>query len=118
MKIYIAAPWPTRSIAINVMGWLEAQGHYVTSRWLKDVEDQFALDQQHIYAQKSLADVREADLLLALNGIEWKDAGTGGRHVELGYAIALKKQIVLVGVRTNVFHYLDCVRVISRLEDL
>lgn len=113
MKIYIAAPYPTRDAAIAAMHQLEALGHMITSRWLKAPDE---LADEH--ARKDLADVAEADALIALNPAGWEDIGTGGRHVELGYALALDKQIVLVGRRSNIFHYLSHVRVIERLEDL
>lgn len=113
MKIYVAAPYPDRDSAIVVMHMLEAQGHVVTSRWLKSPDE---LADEH--ARKDLDDVAEADVLLAINGRDWENAGTGGRHVELGYAIALGKEIVLMGRRSNIFHYLSCVRVIERIEDL
>lgn len=113
MKIYIAAPYPCRDEAIAVMRHLESQGHYVTSRWLKAPDE---LADEH--ARKDLVDVAEADLLLAINPAAFEDAGTGGRHVELGYAIAFDKQIVLVGRRSNIFHYLDFVRVIESVDEL
>lgn len=113
MKIYISAPYPTRDDAIKVMHHLESLGHEVTSRWLKAPDEL-----SDAYAREDLADVARADLLLALNGPEWANAGTGGRHVELGYALCMGKQVVLVGARTNIFHYLDCIRVIERLEGL
>ena len=113
MKVYVAAPWSTRDAAIAVMHWLESQGHYVTSRWLRQLDDEGPMA-----AADDLADVTAADLLLALSPEAYRNIGTGGRHVELGYALALGKQIVLVGARTNVSHHLDCVRVIERVEEL
>jgi hypothetical protein len=112
--IYIAAPYEMREEAISIMHWLESQGHEVTSSWLRD--GAFANDDPT--ARLDLADIDRADLLLALNPSEWRRSGTGGRHFEMGYAIHAGKQIVLVGVRTNVFHHLDCVRVIERVEEL
>ena len=102
LPVYIAAPYPFRDEAILVMNDLEAAGFVVTSRWLKAPDE---LADEH--ARKDLADVAAADVLLALNPPGWESAGTGGRHVELGYAIALRKQIVLVGERSNIFHYLN-----------
>jgi nucleoside 2-deoxyribosyltransferase len=113
VKIYIAAPYPCRNQCIQVMKDLEALGHTITSRWLKSPDE---LADEH--ARKDLADVAEADVLLALNYAGWEDKGTGGRHVEFGYAIALGKRIVLVGLRSNIFHYLSDVRVIERVEEL
>ena len=113
--VYIAAPFELRKEAIRVKWWLIKKRKYVvTSSWLR--EDCIGVDDEH--ARLDLSDVARADILLALNPIEFANKGTGGRHVELGYALALGKQIVLVGVRTNVFHHLDCVRVIERIEDL
>ena len=113
MKIYIAAPYPIRDLAIEVMTTLEDAGHVITSRWLKSPDE---LADEH--ARKDLADVDEADLLLAMNPEGWENSGTGGRHVELGYAIARGKQVVLWGERTNIFHYLSNVRVIKGLKEL
>lgn len=113
MKIYIAAPYPIRDHAIDVMHDLESQGHVITSRWLKAPDE---LTDEH--ARKDLDDVREADMLLALNPPGWEDKGTGGRHVELGYAIALSIPVMLVGARTNIFHYLKEVRVIASVGEL
>jgi nucleoside 2-deoxyribosyltransferase len=103
-----------RDEAISVMHWLESQGHYVTSSWLRD--GAFANDDPT--ARLDLADIDRADLLLALNPIDWGRAGSGGRHFEMGYAMKAGKQIVLVGARTNVFHYLVQIRVIERIEEL
>lgn len=113
MKVYIAAPYPIRDYAIWVMHQLEARGYEVTSRWLKAPDE---LADEH--ARKDLADVDAADILLALNPPDWHNAGTGGRHVEFGYAVARGKQIVLWGAKSNIFHYLSDVKVIDSLEDL
>lgn len=113
VKIYIAAPYPLRDEAIRVMRMLEVGGLEVTSRWLKAPDD---LADEH--ARKDLDDVAAADVLLALNPEGWANQGTGGRHVELGYAIALGKPIVLVGERTNIFHYLSNIKIVDDSEDL
>lgn len=113
MKIYVASPYELIDKARGVSQYLESQGIEVTSRWLAGENGDKSL-----WAQNDLDDVARADLLLALNPEEYRNKGTGGRHVELGYALALGKQIVLVGVRTNVFHHLACVRVIERVKEL
>lgn len=113
MKVYVAAPFGRLAEATEVMHDLESSGVTVTSSWLRG---HTAMDDAH--ARLDLDDVARADVLLALNPEAWKHEGGGGRWVEFGYALALGKQIVLVGVRTNVFHHLDCVRVIERVEDL
>jgi hypothetical protein len=113
VKIYIAAPYPIRDLAIELMHHVEGLGHKVTSRWLKSPDE---LTDEH--ARKDLEDVDAADLLLFWQPKEWCEKGTGGRHVEFGYALARNKVIILVGYRSNIFHYLDRVLVVKDLETL
>jgi nucleoside 2-deoxyribosyltransferase len=105
-KVYIAAPSQLQLKCRSVKRSLELHGHKVTSRWI-DHNDLYSpsFEVQQAGAIVDLEDVAEADILLAFNPDEFRNSGTGGRHVELGYAIALKKPILLIGERTNVFHY-------------
>lgn len=120
MKVYIAAPYPWRDNAIEQMKKVEAAGFEVTSTWLR------ALDTENdVHARLDLADVARADVLLAINPPEFLTSGTGGRHVELGYALALNKRIVLVGSASNIFHHLDdivrvsdCTEIVPALQSL
>lgn len=109
MKVYIAAPYEERAEAIRVMQVLEALGVEVTSDWLRDGGQD---------APGDLSDVDRADTVLLLNPAAYRDRGTGGRHVEMGYALALGKQVVLLGARSNIFHDLEAVRVIGNLEEM
>ena len=102
MKIYVAAPYPYREDAIVVMKALEKKGLTVTSRWLREVDELCDKD-----ARKDLEDIRNADVLLALNPADWENKGSGGRHIEFGYAYALNKHVVLAGSRSNMFHHLN-----------
>lgn len=112
LKVYIAAPFPIRDRAVSVMHVLELKGIEVTSRWLKAPD---TMTDEH--ARKDLDDVAAADVLLALNPDGWEERGTGGRHVELGYALALGKPVLLVGERSNIFHHLACVTQIDEIAD-
>jgi len=107
LKVYIAAPYPWRDSAIGQMRALEQAGFEVTSTWLRQIDVE-----ADAYARLDLSDVARADVLVAINPPEWEKGGTGGRHVELGYALALHKRVVLVGNASNIFHHLnDIVRV-------
>jgi hypothetical protein len=114
MRVYIAAPYPLRDEAIETMHALEARGHTVTSRWLKGMSE----NTDDEWAREDLQNVRTADALLLLHPEEWNDRGTGGCHVEFGYALAFNKQIVLLGKPSNIFHCLSIVRVIGAVEEL
>ncbi len=114
LSIYIAAPFQLRQQAIFLMTALEQLGFTVTASWLR-VQDMPDCDAS---ARMDLADVDRAHVLLALNPADWGTVGTGGRHVELGYAIAKGKQVILLGARSNVFHHLATVHHITELAEL
>jgi hypothetical protein len=80
--------------------------------WDASVDD----EERGKFADENLEDLRRADVLLLLNPAGGRRLGHGGRDVELGYALALEKTILLVGGRENVFHYLDRISVISGAE--
>ena len=109
--IYVAAPYELRNEATQAMVTLEKHGHSITSRWLWETEENGPTP-----ADKDLEDIRMADTLLVLHPEEFEYKGTGGRHFEMGYAVALGKNIVLVGRRTNNFHHLNCVTVVESVE--
>jgi len=114
MKVYIAAPYSMRLFeATDIRTALVRAGHQVTSRWIVDPQG----ESSNRYALEDLDDVAAADVLLAYNPEGWMDRGTGGRHIEFGYALALDKRIIMIGPRVNIFHYLDCITVVDTLEE-
>jgi nucleoside 2-deoxyribosyltransferase len=58
------------------------------------------------FAMDDIEDIQAADALIAFTERPFSDKGRGGRHVEFGYALALKKTIYMIGPRENVFHCL------------
>jgi hypothetical protein len=112
---YITAPYPLRAEAHAALRLLAENGIDCTARWIWQ-EDAAVLS--HEWAQADLDDVRRADVLVAINPVKWGNAGTGGRHVELGAALVYGKPIYLVGERTNIFHYHNTVTVCETLDDV
>ena len=111
LSVYIAAPFQLRELARDAMLTLEALGFPVTSSWLR-VDDMPDTDAA---ARMDLADVDRADVLVLLNPEDWRTTGTGGRHSEFGYAHARGKHLFIVGVRSQVFHHLSNVTVVTGL---
>jgi len=99
-QIYIAAPYPLKDEALLLRRSLLVAGFRVVARWLDEQEEN-----SNRTARLCLDDVDGADIVVALNPPAWANAGTGGRHVELGYALARNKRIVVIGPPTNVFHH-------------
>ncbi len=121
MKIYLAA----RYIRCMEMCFNEADlrgaGHVVTSRWIRggdeiDDEDRAAL-QNAISAQEDVEDLLAADCVICFTEEPGGRNGRGGRHVEFGMALALKKTMIIIGPRENVFHYLPEVMHFANWEE-
>lgn len=101
-KLYIAASFTEREMARAVKAQAEQRGFVITSRWLNPAEqnhENYGTDAK--FAHMDLEDCCEAHGHLQLIA-----PGTrGGRHTELGVALAFNQVIVLVGEREQVFHY-------------
>jgi len=126
MKIYLAARYTRRLELCQYWHELESMGHSVTSRWLNGShqinsaglplgdEGELAVESgDHCaahFAQEDIADVYAADLMIAFTEQPRSGHSRGGRHVELGLAIAREKPILIVGPRENVFCWLPKIR--------
>ena len=114
MKVYLAAMYSLReTTARDYAQILVDMGHEVTSRWL--VEDE-PPGSETVSAIKDLSDVHRADaLVLITNPFGTKYTG-GGRHVEMGYALALRRHVVCVGDFETIFQHLPQVPVFDTIE--
>ena len=118
VAIYIAARFSQRPECNTLAQKLKAQGHRITSRWVKPDANhvlptglsQRAEDgERRRFAMEDCDDVRACDWVVSLQG-EPRSGGRGGRHVEFGYGLALGKRMISIGPRETVFHHLDAVR--------
>jgi len=106
MSVYLCAAWPRQAALRTYRDRLVAAGIGVTSSWLDLTGPLPATPEEaRATALLDLGDLARADVVLAFT--ETPSAGylTGGRHVELGYALALGKPIWLIGSPENVFHH-------------
>ena len=110
-KIYIAGWFGSQArlkIEQDKLIWL---GHIIVSSWLQEkTADPTKIttydllpDSNQLLAAKDFWEIDESDLFI-IDTIDVSDRG--GREVELGYAIARKIPVVLIGPKRNVFHYL------------
>ena len=109
MRIYIAAPWTHKADAARVASLLEAAGHTITKRWWEHREVPGYLTADHSnddeLTEQALQDidgVLTADVFVLLNYEK-----SEGKAVETGIALAVGIPIIVVGGRSNLFHYLD-----------
>lgn len=114
MRIYLAAPWECGDVMRSLRKTLAEADFRVFSRWLDEKETD-NLNGTGMHAAHDLEDIDGSDVVVVYQPKEFAYSGTGGRHVEFGYALAKGKILVLYGTPSNVFHRLATVhQVIDR----
>jgi nucleoside 2-deoxyribosyltransferase len=109
--IYLAASFTRRDEIAEYAQQLRDLGFAVTSRWLTDENKPFfqgemLVEVARTCAQHDVEDVLASDTVIAFTDDPKQPRGGGGRHVELGIALATHKRIAIVGPREHVFHCL------------
>jgi nucleoside 2-deoxyribosyltransferase len=116
VRVYLASRFARRDEMREVASELEASGFIVVSRWLGSPAPLSADDLNpggpaSSLAEMDLEDLRRADLCIAFTeATDHPKPGRGGRHTELGIAVGLGLEIMIVGPREHVFHALPEVR--------
>ncbi len=108
--VYLAGRTARRRELANAAAALRAGGIEVVSSWLDDARAGSARsdDDAASAASRNLRDVERCDVLVAISEGEGS-VGQGGRHVELGVALALGKRVLLAGPPEHVFHRIAAV---------
>jgi nucleoside 2-deoxyribosyltransferase len=117
VKVYLAARFSRANELLTYKADLERHGIEVTSRWLLGGHEWAGTDDDALplaigehFAQEDLEDLIRADVVVCFTEAPRSGPSRGGRHVEYGYALAMNKEILVVGHRENVFYCLDWVR--------
>jgi hypothetical protein len=119
--IYLAAQYERKEEMRKYRDELSSLGLNVTSRWI-DNEGQDEglgindLDVEYrrgiLPALTDTEDIARADVFIMFtNGL-----GRGGHHTELGIALAMNKEIFIIGKRENVFHCLSAITIFPDWE--
>lgn len=130
MKVYLAARYSRRLELCVYRDLIIQAGHEVPARWLNgehQVSDagtpigetgealvegddesgtECAARLRQQFALEDFQDVLDCDLLIAFTEAPRSGASRGGRHVELGMALGMKKKVIVCGPRENIFCWL------------
>jgi hypothetical protein len=125
MQIYLAARYGRFPEMQRHATALMALGHQITSRWIWGVHQ--ALDSHLLhptfrhrsaqFAAEDQEDLRCADTFIGFSEILGLPS-RGGRHVELGMALAWEKRILIIGGAEHVFHCLPGLEHYSTLQEV
>lgn len=122
---YLASRSEDRLHIQNIARSLRRKDIVMTSRWLRyggmahqHLDEMKFVDAMAMVAINDLSDIDDADLVVVFSPKNALKVGTGGRHVEFGYAYGIGKPIVLVGKHGNAFHYLPRIYYVEKEKDL
>jgi nucleoside 2-deoxyribosyltransferase len=113
MKYYLAARYSRHAEMQGYARQLETIGHHVTSRWItahggtepvswNGKKIRARLEDAKKIALADLSDIDAAHCLIFFSE-DGPNGSKGGRHVEVGYAIAKGKSFILIGEYDNIF---------------
>jgi len=126
LTFYLAARYSRREELCAYKADLEARGHRAPARWLlgehqvhgleaaRAVENDGPVpaDQAVLFAQDDVEDLLASDVVVSFTTAPRSGATRGGRHVEFGIALGIRRsggtlrRLFVVGPLENVFHAL------------
>lgn len=113
LNIYLAARFSRLPELVGYAGELAEEHIAVTSRWLRGghewvgtPDDEIPRDALARFAIEDIEDIEAADVMVNFTEPSRAGSARGGRHVELGYAVARGMTVIVVGHVENVFHAL------------
>ena len=117
-SVYIAARYGRIRDARDAATTIASHGVTVTASWLQGPNNEPCLPSKvtTAAAQTDLRDIQAASHFLFLSEDPDSPFSRGGRHVELGYALALDKPCIGIGPKENLFHHLPQVTFASTAE--
>lgn len=129
MKIYIASAYARREAMAAYQATLRNMGFECTARWVDGLYADVDTSKMNNAAFETFqagcaaADLYDMDISDMIICFTHDTIGGSGHHVEVGYCLgrdrsAVRKQVVIVGPRLNVFHYANGVRHFETFEQL
>lgn len=112
MNIYLSAKWCRRDEMRQHATTISRLGHAVVSTWLQIDADTNPAQA----ARDDIDDLQASDAFIGFTEAPEGGYTTGGRLVELGWALRAGMPIVLVGPKENVFCHLPAIRFADSIE--
>lgn len=118
MHFYLAGKYQVRPMLQDLQRILVQHGHQIQCRWLSGSHE--GLWTPAVQAGWALEDLEDIQACESLVMIQWpvdEPEPSTGRHIEFGYALAKQKQLMLIGRRTSVFHFLPEIQRYETITD-
>ena len=107
IPVYLAGPYQLKSSLLFARDLFVAKKNHfhITSRWLDQEDFEPTPEALAICASKNYEDISKSRVLVVLNSGGWVSKGTGGRHVEVGYAVGRKIPVISYGFTDTAMYY-------------
>jgi nucleoside 2-deoxyribosyltransferase len=121
--VYLAGRYSRKNELRECAAELEACDYPITSSWLKEHYDpnvqlkEITDEDNRKIAEQDVFDIERAEAMVFFAEDQDAQPPRGGRHVELGYALALGLKLFVIGAKENIFHFLPCVKVYPTWRD-
>lgn len=121
MIFYLSHNFAAReALRDSVIPIIEANGHTVQSRWITEDHDggNHSNEDRKRFATEDFLDITASDYVL-----HWCDQfgpkSGRGKHIEVGYALATGKRIIIIGkeCEESVFYFLPNVRRFRNIQE-
>ena len=106
-SIYLAGRYGRKAEIKEAADILETKGYRIASRWVYNVgEEPTSIRHRYLEAIRDYHNLAEADIFMAFTEDPESAWVRGSRHVEMGLAIAWRKDIIVIGPKENIFCHL------------
>ena len=108
IKVYLAGPYEYQKQLQTTRDLFQTKKNLfqITSRWLDQKEYRPSSENLAISANKNYEDINASRVLIVLNPSGWENQGTGGRHIEVGYALGRGIPVINYGYTlTAMYHH-------------
>ena len=117
-KVYIACPFNERDEAKRVRDILLTKGITSTSRWIDTHLTELDLLSDADREREALADIADVQRAEEFVYIAKGQSTSGGRDIELGYALAEGMKVWFIGEPFSIFHYHPQITIVAEVEDV
>ena len=113
MRVYLANNYAARDYLVNeVVPLFQSKGFEITSRWILNPPNQ----DWNSASQEDFEDIGSANILVLFADQTGPTPGRG-KYVEFGMAVALGKDVVVIGENNCIFFNLPRVARVDTLEE-
>ena len=100
-KVYIAGRWSKKGEIAVFANKVKELGYLITARWLAAGDEKNGPISWKDYAKRDEQDIYDADIFILFT--ETDPPERNSRLVELGYALAYAKEVIIVGPIETIF---------------